>query len=50
MTTETKRDKYPERKILIASDSSKSMAMRLLENLPIFTDKPLEVVIREEIK
>ena len=50
MTTETKRDKYPERKILISSNGNKAMAMRLLENLPIFTDKPLEVVIREEIK
>lgn len=44
------RQKYPQRKILLRTAVQRDLAIAAIENAPLDTDKPLEVVIREEVK
>lgn len=48
MTTE--RQKYPTRKILLRSESQQEAALAAIRNAPLDPDKPLECVLREEVK
>jgi len=45
-----KREKYPTRKIRLVGELQRSHAITLLHSLPIDDKKPLEIVIREEVK
>lgn len=44
------RDRYPTRSIRLAGEQQREMAARLLANAPLDDKKPLEFVLREEIK
>lgn len=44
------RPKFETRKIRLVSDVQLRTALALLPNLPLDADKPLELVIREEVK
>jgi hypothetical protein len=44
------RDKYPTRKILLRTTVQKETALRVIENLPLDNEHPIEIVIREEEK
>lgn len=44
------RDRYPEKKILLSSEDNRLLIHRIIKSLPIFSDSPLEIVIREEVK
>jgi hypothetical protein len=44
------RDKYPTRKILLRTITQKETALRVIENLPLDNEHPLEILIREEVK
>ena len=46
----TMRNKYEQRKILLASEMTRETAIQLLRNAPIDPVKPIEVVIREQVK
>lgn len=45
-----KREKYPTRKIRLVGELQRNHAIVLLHSLPIDDKKPLEIVIREEVK
>lgn len=45
-----KREKYPTRKIRLVGELQRNHAIVLLHSLPIDEKKPLEIVIREEVK
>lgn len=44
------REKYPTRKIRLVGANQKENAMQVLRNAPLDHEKPLEVIIREEVK
>ena len=44
------RDKYPTRKVLLRTQAQRDTAMRVLQNAPLDDAKPLEFVLREEVK
>lgn len=44
------RDKYPTRKILLRTDVQRQTAMRVIENAPLDDARPLEFLLREEVK
>lgn len=44
------RDKFLTRTITLVSDVQRQTLANLAANLPIYSDKPLEVVIREQVK
>lgn len=44
------RDKYPSRKILLRTEAQRETAMRVLENAPLDDKRPVEVVVREEVR
>lgn len=46
----TQRQKFQTCKILLVGDQQLNSAMARLQNAPIDPDKPLEVIIREEVK
>ena len=45
-----KRDKYPPRRIRLVGENQRVTAMTALRNAPIDPGRPLEVLIREEVK
>ena len=45
-----KRAKYPTRKIYMVGEPQKQMAITLLQNAPIDSEKPLEVRIGEKVE
>lgn len=45
-----KREKYPTRSIRLVGDQQREMAARILSNAPIDGSRPLEFVLREEVK
>lgn len=44
------RDKYPTRKILLRTQLQRETAMRVLQNAPLDDAKPIEFLLREEVK
>lgn len=44
------RDRYPTRSILLAGEQQRETALRALAMAPADSKRPLEVVIREEVK
>lgn len=44
------REKYPTRKIRLVGELQRNHAIVLLHSLPIDDKKPLEIVVREEVK
>lgn len=44
------RPKFQTRKILLRSEVQRDNLLALIPNLPMDNDKPLEIVIREEVK
>jgi hypothetical protein len=49
MSTKEPRPKFAERKFQLSGEDIRERAMALLQNLPIDTDRPLEVVFRERV-
>ena len=49
-TTSMPRQKFTERKFLLSSPDVRERAIALINNLPIDAEKPLELVVREEVK
>lgn len=49
-THTAKRDKFITRSIRLVGESQRNTAMALLKNVPLDSDKPLELVVREEPK
>lgn len=45
-----KRDKFQTRRIVLRGQQQLQAALALLPNLPLDADKPLELVVREEVK
>lgn len=45
-----KRQKFETRKILLRGEMQRDAAIALIRNLPADADKPLEIVVREEVK
>jgi hypothetical protein len=45
-----KRQKFEQRKILLRAELQRQGAIALINNLPLDADKPLEIVVREEVK
>jgi len=45
-----KREKYPVRKIRLVGNIQRETAISILENAPLDTIKPLEFILREEVK
>lgn len=45
-----RRDKYPARKILLRTELQRQIAETALRNAPLDADKPLEFLLREEVK
>jgi len=46
----TARQKFTERKIRLVGAQQRDSAIALLNNIPLDSEKPLEVVLREEVK
>lgn len=46
----TRRDKYPTRKILLRAEAQREIAIRVLQNAPLDDARPLEFLLREEVK
>lgn len=46
----TERNQYPTRKILLRSELQRDSAIAALSNAPLDADKPLEFLLREEVK
>ena len=44
------REKYPTRKIRLVGQAQADLLLRLIPQLPIDSDRPLEIIIREEVK
>ena len=45
-----KREKYPTRKVRLIGANQKENAMQVLRNAPLDHEKPLEFIVREEVK
>lgn len=50
MKPKSTREKYQSRKILLSGEKQRETVLALVRNLPIDPIRPLEVVIREEVK
>lgn len=46
----TERAKYVTRTLLLVSESVRESALAVIRNAPIDTDKPIQVLVREEVK
>jgi hypothetical protein len=46
----TARDKFPERRILLRTREQIDRVLALLPNVPLDADRPLELLIREEVR
>jgi len=45
-----KREKYPTRKIRLVGNIQRETAISILQNAPLDANKPLEMILREEVK
>lgn len=45
-----KREKFPTRKILLVGATQRTTAMTVLASCPLDPDRPIEVIIREEVR
>ena len=50
LATAAERTDYPTRKILLRAEQQRESAIAALRNAPLDPDKPLEFVLREEVK
>jgi len=45
-----KRDPYPQKKVRLVGEIQRENAIKVLQNAPLDTEKPLEFILREEVK
>jgi len=45
-----KRELYPQKKVRLVGEIQRENAIKILQNAPIDTAKPLEFILREEVK
>ena len=45
-----KRDPYPQKKVRLVGEIQRENAIKVLQNAPLDTAKPLEFILREEVK